>query len=423
MEYDGGHREYTRAGEGFMTTPLIYLDNAATSWPKNPCVGEAMIDFLNHKAGNPGRGGHKLSRAAGDVIEEARFKIAQAINAPSPSRVVLTHGCTDALNLAIHGVIRAAQRAGCEDPIKVVTSVVEHNAVLRTLHCYAADEKIELTLVDCDQHGRVDPAKLADACTPCTALVCLTHASNAVGTIQPVKEAIAAVQRVSPEILVLVDCAQTLGHFPVDVQDMDIDLLAIAGHKGLGGPTGTGALYLSSKAFPDNCPQNESRVFCQRRGGTGSIAPGLEMPTQLPDALEAGTPNAVGFAGLVAAMNALDPSAHNHEMVLTKQILDGLGTIEQVTIYGTPGIEGRTPVVLFNISGITPREIAGVLDKQFNIATRGGIHCAPLTHDALGNGAEGGVRVSPGPTTTVDEIARFIDAVVSIVDEYKKTPA
>ena len=404
------------------TLPLIYLDNAATSWPKNPCVGEAMVDFLNHKAGNPGRGGHKLSRAAGDVVEEARFKIAQIINAPSPSRVVLTHGCTDALNLAIHGVIRAAQRSGCDGPIEIVTSVVEHNAVLRTLHCYAADNKVKLTYVDCDKKGYINPIDVAKACNDCTALVCLTHASNAVGTIQPVEQIIATVRDVSPDALVLVDCAQTLGHFPVDVQKMGIDLLAIAGHKGLGGPSGTGALYLSCKAFPDNCTQEESRVFCERRGGTGSKAPGLEMPTNLPDALEAGTTNAVGFAGLVAAMNALDSKSHDHEMNLTTQIIDGLSTIDQVTIYGTPSIEGRTPVVLFNIGSIPAREMADKLDREFNIATRAGSHCAPLAHDALGNGEDGGIRVSPGPSTTADEIRLFLEAIRSIVLESGSAP-
>ncbi|MBO6512649.1 MAG: aminotransferase class V-fold PLP-dependent enzyme [Phycisphaerales bacterium] len=397
-----------------MSESFLYLDNAATSWPKKPCVGEAMVDFLNTKAGNPGRGGHTLARAACDVIEEARFKIAQLINAPSPSRIVLTHGCTDALNLAIHGVIRAAQRAGCEDPIRVITSVVEHNAVLRTLHCYASDNKVDLVLVDCDEEGCLDPQKIAQACTECTALVCLTHASNALGTIQPIKEAIQAVRETAPDALVLVDCAQTLGHFPVDVQEMNIDLLAIAGHKGLGGPTGTGALYLSCRAFPDNCEKENPRVFCERRGGTGSKAPGLEMPTNLPDALEAGTSNAVGFAGLIAAMDARDPSSHDHEMALTNQILDGLKQIEGVKIYGKPSIEGRTPVVLFNIESMPARMVAGVLDQEHNIATRAGSHCAPLAHHSLGNDEDGGIRVSPGPMTTSEDIDRFLSAISSI---------
>jgi len=411
----------TASGEGFMTTPFIYLDNAATSWPKAQCVGDAMVDFLKNKAGNPGRGGHHLARAANDVVEEARFKIARLINSPSPSRVVLTHGCTDALNLAIHGVIRAAERCGCDGPVHIVTSVIEHNAVLRTLHCYAADNKVNLVFVDCDEQGRVDPANVANACNQSTALVCLSHASNAVGTIQPIKEAIEAIRETAPDALVLVDCAQTLGHFHIDVQEMGIDLLAIAGHKGLGGPTGTGALYLSCKAFPDNCSQNESRVFCERRGGTGSKAPGLEMPTELPDALEAGTTNTVGFAGLIAAMDALDPGAHEHEMKLTAQIIDGLNTLDNVTLYGTPDANGRTPVVLFNVDSIPARKVADSLDRNYNIATRAGSHCAPLAHNALGNGEDGGIRVSPGPTTTPDEIDQFLNAVQAIIAESSAT--
>ena len=398
-----------------MTQPFIYLDNAATSWPKAPSVSEAMVDFLTHKAGNPGRGGHVLARAASDTIEEARVKIAQLINAPCSSRVVLTHGCTDALNLAIHGVIRAAQRADCDGQIRIVTSVLEHNAVLRTLHCYATSDAIELIMVGCDAQGALDLKELEDVCTECTALVCLTHASNAMGTIQPIREALCVIRRVAPDSLVLVDCAQTLGHIEVDVQALGIDLLAIAGHKGLGGPTGTGALYLSCRAYPDSCEEETPKIFCERRGGTGSKAPGLEMPDKLPDALEAGTSNAVGFAGLLAGIEAMSPNNHAHEMELTAQIIDGLNTIEGVTIYGVPGIEGRTPVVLFNVQGVCSRDIADTLDREHNIACRAGSHCAPLAHIALGNGEDGGIRVSPGSTTTKDEIERFIEAMRTII--------
>ena len=398
-----------------MTDSFVYLDNAATSWPKDPCVGKAMVEFLDHKAGNPGRGGHVLARAAADTVEEAREKIAQLINAPCTSRVVLTHGCTDALNLAIHGVIRAAQRENCDGQIRIVTSVLEHNAVLRTLHCYASDDAIELVMIGCDQSGKIDLDELSRACTPCTALVCLTHASNAMGTIQPIHEAVRVVREAAPETLVLVDCAQTLGHIPVDVQAMEIDLLAIAGHKGLGGPTGTGALYLSCRAYPDCCEQETPKVFCQRRGGTGQKAPGLEMPTVLPDALEAGTSNAVGFAGLLAAIGAMNPAAHAHEMKLTAQIIDGLKDIEGVRIHGVPGIEGRTPVVLFVVDHIDCRTVADTLDREYNIACRAGSHCAPLAHIALGNGESGGIRVSPGSTTTAQEIERFISAMRVIV--------
>lgn len=377
-------------------------------------MGEMMVDFLNTRAGNPGRGGHILARAADDTIEEARFKIAKLINAPSPSRVVLTHGCTDALNLAIHGVIRAAQIAGCDAPVKIVASVLEHNAVLRTLHCYQAHDAIELITVECDEFGRTDPSHLAAACNSDTAMVCLTHSSNAMGTIQPLKEAFEAVGKVAPDALTLVDSAQTLGHVPVDVQAMGIDLMAIAGHKGLGGPTGTGALYISDKAFPDSCQSRSPRIYCHRRGGTGSKAPGLEMPSQLPSALEAGTTNAVGFAGLIAAIDAADPGVHDHEMTLTAQIIDGLNEIDGVTIYGMPGIDGRTPVVLFNLDGVPSRQVADTLDREYNIASRAGSHCAPLAHIALGNGDDGGIRVSPGPTTRAHEIDLFLQAMRKI---------
>lgn len=396
-------------------TELIYLDNAATSWPKHPSVARAMSEFLEKHAGNPGRGGHRLAREAADVVEHARYAIADLINAPTASRVVLTGGCTDALNLAIHGVIRAAQRQGCELPIRVVTTALEHNAVLRTLHCSARDGVVDVRFVQPDAQGRTDPGAIADACTDCTALVCVTHSSNAMGTIQPIKEIIERVRGAAPEALVLVDCAQTLGHIPIDVQACGIDLLAVAGHKGLGGPTGTGALYLSERAYADRCTEDSARVYCERRGGTGSVAPGLEMPTTLPDALEAGTVNAVGFAGLVAAMGHLSAEAHEHEMRLTGRILDGLHAIDEIEIYGVPDLEGRTPVVLFNIKGQNPREVATRLDREFGICVRGGVHCAPLTHDTIGTGTDGGVRASPGRSTTDGEIDRFLDAIAAIV--------
>ncbi len=404
-----------------MSTPFIYLDHAATSWPKDDRVGAAMVDFLKHKAGNPGRGGHILARAADDVIEEARFKIAQLINAPSPSRVILTHSCTDSLNLAIHGTIIAAQRAKSQTPMRVVASSLEHNAVLRTLHHYHADGVIELVQVGCDQYGQTDPEQFAQACHENTLLACLTHSSNAMGTIQPLKEAFAAVGKTAPNALTLVDSAQTLGHIGVDVQDMGIDLLAIAGHKGLGGPTGTGALYVSPRVFPDNCQSenNTPRIYCHRRGGTGSKAPGLQMPDELPVALEAGTTNAVGFAGLIAALKAADPKTHEHEMKLTARLLEGLNNIQGVKTYGVPNIEGRTPVVLFNIQGTPARQVANKLDRTYNIATRAGEHCAPLAHFALGNNQDGGVRVSPGPLTTFDEIEQTLAAVASIAEELR----
>ena len=399
-----------------MENDITYLDNAATSWPKPDEVGAAMLDFLATKAGNPGRGGHTLSRRASQVLEDAREKLAKLINAPCTKRLVLTHGCTDALNLAIHGVLQGAMRNCCDETqFHVVTTAIEHNAVLRTIECYAASNLIEVTTVACDQQGYIHPQSLVDACTPNTILLTLSHASNVLGTIQDIEHAINAIRAHNEDILVLVDAAQTAGHFPIDVERFDIDLLTLAGHKGLRGPTGTGALYVGPRAYPDEC--DRSRVFCQRRGGTGSMAPGLEMPTNLPDALEAGTSNAVGFAGLNAAIDALTNEVHEHEMKMTERILDGLHEIDSVTIYGLPSIAGRTPVVLFNIDGICARDVMVHLDKEYNIAVRGGVHCAPLLHIAIGTCEAGGVRVSPGSGTTEDQIDLFLDAIKKLATQ------
>ncbi|MEZ6163740.1 MAG: aminotransferase class V-fold PLP-dependent enzyme [Phycisphaerales bacterium] len=303
-----------------MPDPIIYLDNAATSWPKPDCVGEAMVDFLTHRAGNPGRGGHRLAREASLVLEQARDRLTKLVHAPCPQRMILTHGCTDALNLAIHGVLRADIRTRCDGTKPhVVTTAIEHNAVLRTLHCYTTSGLIDMTIVPCDEQGFVHADALIEACNECTVLLTLSHASNVLGTIQPIKETIRTIREQYPDMLIMVDAAQTAGHFEIDVQDWDIDLLPLAGHKGLRGPTGTGALYVSPRAYPDDC--DKSRVFCERRGGTGSMAPGLEMPTKLPDALEAGTSNAVGFAGLIAAIDALTHEVHEHEMEMTDRVL------------------------------------------------------------------------------------------------------
>jgi cysteine desulfurase/selenocysteine lyase len=400
-----------------MPDPIIYLDNAATSWPKPEAVGAAMVDFLTHRAGNPGRGGHRLAREASLVLEESRGRLASLVNASCPQRMILTHGCTDALNLAIHGVLKADMRTRCPSTKPhVVTTAIEHNAVLRTLHCYATSDLITMSIVECDAQGYVHAERLIEECNDCTVLITLSHASNVLGTIQPIQETIARIRDYNEDILVMVDAAQTAGHFPIDVQGWDIDLLPLAGHKGLRGPTGTGGLYVSPRAYPDDC--DKSRVFCQRRGGTGSTAPGLEMPTVLPDALEAGTSNAVGFAGLIAAIDALTHDVHEHEMLMTDLVLKGLHAIEGVTIYGLPTIEGRTPVVLFNIEGQHPREVMAKLDSEHNIAVRGGVHCAPLLHEAIGTGSDGGVRVSPGSGTTPEHIEVLLDAVRAMAPQH-----
>ncbi|MEO0483954.1 MAG: aminotransferase class V-fold PLP-dependent enzyme [Planctomycetota bacterium] len=390
----------------------VYLDNAATSWPKPPEVARAMADFLDRGAGNPGRGGHRLARLAQEPVDEVRTQLARMIHAPCADRVVMTHGCTDSVNMAIHGVIRGLlRRTPCRTPA-VVTSCAEHNAVLRTLHCYAKSDVIDLTVIDVDAEGAVDAEEFLAACTERTALACLTHASNVLGTLQPVREVGHGLRERAPDALLLVDAAQTVGHMPVDVEAEAIDLLAIAGHKGLLGPTGTGALYVGPRAFPDEACA--SRLFCDRRGGTGAVARGLEMPETLPDALEAGTCNAVGFAGLAAGMAHAPADRHEREHRAVARLLEGLREIEGVTLYGRPTAEDRLPTVLFNLKGRLARDVGALMDHEYNICVRGGTHCAPLLHQHLGLGEAGGVRVSPGWATTEEDIERCLEAVRAV---------
>ncbi len=393
---------------------FIYLDNAATSWPKPAVVGEEMARFLAESAGNPGRGGHALAREAAGHIERARAALARLIGAEKPERVVLTPGCTDSVNLAVHGwlwkCLHEARRGGGKP--HVVMSSVEHNAVGRSLHAHQEDGEITLTIVPCDERGYVSAAAMLGACDERTVLVCLSHASNACGTIQPVREVGAGLRARSPGALLMVDAAQTAGHLPIDVRAMDIDLLTIAGHKGLLGPTGTGALYVGPLAFSDE--PDGPRLHCTRSGGTGAKSPGLEMPAELPDALEAGTSNAVGFAGLLAAMEHKPANAHENETARTAELLEGLRAIRGVKIYGVENAHDRTAVVMFNIEGMPPRDVGAILDGEFTIAVRAGLHCAPMLHKSLRTFPDGAVRASPGWSTTREQVERLIRAVGEI---------
>jgi cysteine desulfurase / selenocysteine lyase len=395
-----------------MKTDIIYLDNGATSWPKPPEVARAMVEFLETKAGNPGRGGHMLARAAAETLAEARSLLTDMVKAESSRRIVLTHGCTDAVNLAIHGIFRGPI---CQCPSgrpHAVASALEHNAVLRSLHRYEAAGVIDLSIVGCGEDGVIDPDEFLAACNDKTVLACLTHASNVLGTVQDVAAVGARLRGVSERALFLVDAAQTAGHIPLDVCAWNVDLLAMAGHKGLLGPTGTGALYVGRRAFPDDSA--EPHLSCERQGGTGAIAPGLEMPQVLPDALEAGTMNAVGFAGLIAAMELLPTVDHALERALTGQIIDGLLGIKGVKVYGLSMVQGRTASVAFNIDKLSSRKVASELDEFDNIAVRGGLHCAPLIHEVLGTGEDGALRASPGPWNTKAQIDEFLEAISRI---------
>jgi len=379
---------------------LIYLDNAATSWPKPPEVTRAMARFLEEVGASPGRSAHRLSIASGRIVAEAREEIARLLGCPDPLRVVFCAHATEALNLALRGILHPGDH--------VVTSSMEHNSVMRPLRALAR-EGVELTCVACASDGTLDPAALELALRPNTIMIVLNHASNVCGTILPV----AAAGRIARRrgVLLLVDAAASAGALPIDMEREDIDLLAFTGHKYLQGPTGTGGLVLGPRVDP-------ARLRPLTLGGTGSNSESEEQPAFLPDVFESGTLNAVGLAGLLAGLEWL---SHRGLAVLAEtrrrlvqQLIDGLRAIPGVTVYGTHDAARQTSPVSFAIEGVAPSEIGLRLDEEFGVLSRVGLHCAPAAHRTLGTFPRGTVRFAPGPVTTGEEISHALEAVARI---------
>lgn len=372
----------------------VYLDNAATSWPKPRAVTEALVTFMEQQAANPGRGGHRMSLEASRVVYRCREKVAQILNAQDPARVVFTLNATSAINMALWGLLEPGDHC--------VTSSMEHNAMARPLH--ALQQKgVEVAFVPCNNDGTVDLDSFATSIRKGTRLVAFTHASNVTGTILPVRE-IAQLAR-EAGALTLLDAAQTVGVEEVDVQAMGVDLLAAPGHKSLLGPMGTGFLYVGPRA------EIRPTMF----GGTGSYSDNLAMPEVLPDKLESGTVNALGLAGLGAGIGwVLSEGVANiaaRENALVNRLRQGLCSIPGVKVYGG---KPQVSLLAFNIADMGSTEVAAILDASFNICVRPGLHCAPLAHRSLGTIDQGVVRVSPGPFTTEAEIDLLLTAVEEI---------
>lgn len=413
-----------------MTTEIIYLDNAATSWPKPPALAQAITSYFTSPNGNPGRGGHRASANAARTVEAARARLASLINAEDPSRLILAHSATDALNTAIHGAIDAAAELPQFKPRPhVVTTVLEHNAVLRPLYALQHKQRIDLTLVTCDHQGFVDPDQLINACNERTALLAVTHASNVLGTIQPIRRIGEKLRQHSPHTLFIVDASQTVGHIPVDVRNDHADLLAFPTHKALLGPPGIGALYISPRAYsPDDA---QPRLDPHVQGGTGGNSDDPLMPRALPHHFEAGTCNAPGLAGLLAALDEHQKlhsnGAHTREKDLTGQLLAFLLQTPGVRVLGPRDTDHRVSVVSFTLHNHDAGELASILDASFNIAVRAGLQCAPGAHHAMGTdvpaqtgecGAKGGggaVRASPGPYSTQADVDAFKQAITRII--------
>lgn len=396
---------------------MIYLDNAATSFPKAPGTSEAMAAFLAKDAANPGRAGHRMAVAAEEMIDRARLQLTRIVNAPTHERMVFTLNGTDALNIAIKGVVGSSRGAG-EVP-HIITTVLEHNSVSRPLQAMSDSGLITLTRVDCDDAGFIDPDDIRKAMTPATKLVVMTHASNVTGTIQDA----AAVGRIAREagILFCLDAAQTIGVAPVDVQAMQVDLLAFPGHKSLLGPTGTGALYVGDRvpAASEDVADQPGRLAPFREGGTGGDSATPVQPALYPYYLEGGTPNTVGIAGLSASMDYLAgremTDTLKHEQHLVQKVIDFVADHDAMTLYGNTDASTRVGTVSFNVAGFDAPDIGSILDDSFEIAIRPGLHCAPYAHKRLGTFPAGSVRVSPGAFSTEAEIDTLIDALTQIV--------
>lgn len=376
---------------------MIYFDNAATTWPKPPGVADAMLNFVHHIGANPGRSGHRLAVEAARTVYAAREAVAELFHAPDPLRVVFGANATEALNLAMNGLLRAGDH--------VITSSMEHNSVMRPLR-WLERRGVGLTVVACSPTGVLDPAQVEAAIRPETRMIVLTHASNVVGTILPVGEVGQIARRHG--LLLLVDAAQTAGALPIDVEAEAIDLLAFTGHKSLYGPMGTGGLVIGQRVDP-------SALDPLKRGGTGSLSEREEQPDFLPDACESGTLNAVGLAGLEAGIRwVLQQGVERiraHEVELAQQLIDGLRAIPGVTVYGTLDATRQTATVSFNIAGMEPSEVGLRLDDEYGILARVGLHCAPAAHKTLGTFPAGTVRFGLAALNTADEVRAAVDAV------------
>jgi cysteine desulfurase family protein len=329
---------------------MIYMDNAATSWPKPESVYQAMDDFMRHIGGNPGRSGHQLSIESGRLIYQAREALAQLFRIDDPLRIIFTNNATEALNLVINGMLHRGDH--------VITSSMEHNSVMRPLR--ALEEKgIELTVVACSPEGFLEPKEVERAIRQNTKLIILNHASNVVGTLLPVAEVGELARRHG--VLFCVDAAQTAGAYPIDVKATSLDLLAFSGHKSLYGPQGTGGLYIGKGV--------ESRLEPLTRGGTGSYSEYEQQPDFLPDKYESGTANTVGLAGLGAGVHFVlshgVTNLRSKEEAATRLLIEGLKGIPGVIIYGSGDARKQIAVLSFNIKDLASAEVAMQLEEEY----------------------------------------------------------
>jgi cysteine desulfurase family protein len=400
----------------------IYLDNAATSFPKPPEVIDAMVYFMKEVGANPGRSGHYKSVEAGTIVENARKGLATLFGISDPKRIVFAMNVTEALNTVLYGFLKQEDH--------VITTSMEHNSVLRPLRHLEKNAFISLSIAPCDGKGFLDIDKLVSQIRTNTALIIINHASNVCGTIQDIR----AVRKAIGDIPLLIDAAQTGGCFPIDVEADGIDLLAFTGHKGLLGPQGTGGLYI----------REGLNVEPLIRGGTGSISEKEYQPDFLPDALESGTRNNVGIAGLGAGVDFILKQGvekiREHEKALTAALLSQIRNVTGVTIYGPLDAEKQTATLSITFDSILPpgtrydyggcgavnlelmeenvypAEAGNILNTEYDILVRPGLHCAPIAHKTLKTFPEGTIRISMGYFNTLEEMEITARAIRKIAE-------
>ena len=376
---------------------MIYLDNAATTFPKPEAVYNAMMDCMKNYCANPGRAGHKLAMKAAREIYDTRENIAKLFNIDNPMNIVFTNNATDSLNLAIKGVVNKGDH--------IITTSMEHNSVIRPIK---ALEKVgvENTIVQCDDQGFLNIDDLEKAIKPNTKLIVTTHASNVCGTLIDIKSISEIANK--HNILYLIDASQTVGVYDIDLKDIKADMLAAPGHKGLLGPQGTGILYI----------REGLNIGILKEGGTGSRSEDLFQPDLFPDKYETGTHNTPGIVGLNEGVKFIFKEGidkiKEHEEELCKYMLERLEEVPNIKIYGPKDANKRASVISINIGNMDSGEITFLLDSEYDIATRSGIHCAPLAHKTLGTLEQGAVRFSIGYFNTKEEIDKAVAALKEI---------
>ena len=383
-----------------MPSRLIYLDNASTSHPKPDVLWQSTRDYLTGIGVSPNRGSYGQSRKANRIVEDARTSLARLINAPDPKRIAFTANATHALNTAIQGVLSVGDH--------VVTTNIEHNSVLRPLETASRGGRGTYEVVSCGPEGTFDLDAFRDALRRGCRLLIASHASNVTGVVTPVAELAELAHE--HDALFLLDASQSAGLLDIDVEALQVDLVAFTGHKGLYGPSGTGALFV----------RDPSVVRPLYVGGSGVNSQSLRHPATMPEKFEAGTVNYLGIHGLGSVVGMLGPDVlrarRGRLTVLTDYCLNRLRAIDGITLYhAEPGIQ-RVPVISLNVDGFYPSEVCAILDDEFSIMTRAGLHCAPLIHESLGTMPQGTLRVSLGAGSTRQDVDALTEALTSIRD-------